>query len=41
MQRAQTFLREIGQALQLTDQQCADATGGMVQYSVAPATQSA
>ena len=39
--RAQTFLREIGQALQLTDQQCADATGGMVQYSVAPATQSA
>ena len=39
--RAPMFLREIGQALKLTDQQCADATEGMVQYSLAPNTQSA
>lgn len=39
--RAQAFLREIGQALQLSDQQCADATEGMLQYPVPSATQTA
>jgi hypothetical protein len=39
--RARAFLRETAQALQLTDQQCAEATGGVVQYSATATTQSA